>query len=187
MFSKIKRFMYKFADATGVISSIGYIFIIGLCVTEVFLEHLTGMPILGSYELVERSMIIAVFASFAYAQTKKMHINVPIVLNLFPRVMKLFSLGVTSVISTGISLFMGYAAYTQCVTAKSMSQMTGILHIPLYPFYFVEAVAMIIFGLILIIDTIVIFLSIADRDMAKQTYRDYGITAKRDDAAPRSV
>jgi hypothetical protein len=73
---------------------------------------------------------------------------------------------------------MGYAAWTQCVTAKNMAQMTGILHIPLYPFYFVEAAAMFIFGLILIIDTIVIFLSIADRSMAPQTLRDYGVTIK---------
>ncbi|MDR1574190.1 MAG: hypothetical protein LBS24_07760, partial [Clostridiales Family XIII bacterium] len=82
------------------------------------------------------------------------------------------------IISTGVSFFMGYAAWTQCVTAKNMAQMTGILHIPLYPFYFVEAAAMFIFGLILIIDTIVIFLSIADRSMAPQTLRDYGVTIK---------
>jgi TRAP-type C4-dicarboxylate transport system permease small subunit len=181
MFSKIKQFMYKLADAVGVISSIGYIFIIGLCVAEVFLDKLTGMPILGSYELVERSMIVAVFASFAYAQAKKMHINVPIVINFFPRVMKFLSLGFTSVISTGIAVFMGFAAWTQCLTAKNMDQMTGILHIRLYPFYFVEAMAMFIFGLILIIDTIVIFLSIADKDMSPQTLRDYGVTVKRED------
>jgi TRAP-type C4-dicarboxylate transport system permease small subunit len=176
--------MYKFADAIGVVSSIGYIFIIVMCVVEVFLEKFTGMPIIGSYELVERSMIVAVFASFAYAQTRKMHINVPIIINFFPRLMKFLSLGVTSTISTGIAFFMGYAAWTQCVTAKSMAQMTGILHIKLYPFYFIEAVAMAIFGLILLIDTLVIFLSITDRgDMARQTLRDYGVTVKQDAVA----
>lgn len=184
MFLKIKKFMYKFADTVGVISSVGYIFIIALCVTEVILKKLTGMPIIGSYELVERSMIIAVFASFAYAQTQKMHINVPIVINFFPRLVKFLSLGVTSTISTGIAFYMAYAAWTQCVTAGKMAQMTGILHIPLAPFYFIEAIAMAIFGLILIIDTIVIFVSIADRDMAPQTLRDYGVTVKQNDVAP---
>jgi TRAP-type C4-dicarboxylate transport system permease small subunit len=181
MFLKIKNFMYKFADGVGVVSSIGYIVIIGLCMVEAVLEKLTGMPILGSYEMVERSMIVAVFASFAYAQTKKMHINVPIILNFFPRAMRLLSLGVTSTISTGIALYVGYAAWTQCLTAKSMSQMTGILHIQLYPFYFVEAVAMVIFGLILIIDTIFIFMSLGDKDMERQTFRDYGISVKKSD------
>ncbi|MDR2088865.1 MAG: TRAP transporter small permease [Clostridiales Family XIII bacterium] len=176
MFLKIKNLMYRFADAVGVVSSIGYIFIIVLCVVEVLLEKLTGMPVLGSYEMIERAMIVAVFASFAYGQTKKMHINVPIVLNFFPRAARLLSLGAMSTVSTGIAFFVGYAAWTQCLTAKSMGQMTGILHIPLHPFYFVEAVAMVIFGLILIIDTIVVFLSLKDREMEKQTLVDYGMT-----------
>ncbi|MDR2771749.1 MAG: TRAP transporter small permease [Clostridiales Family XIII bacterium] len=176
MFLKIQKWMYKFADGVGVVSSIGYIFIIGLCVAEVFLEKLTGMPILGSYEMIERAMIVAVFASFAYAQTKKMHINVPIVLNFFPRAAKLLSLGAMSAVATGVAFFMGYAAWTQCLTAKSMSQMTGILHIPLYPFYFVESVAMTIFGFILIIDTIMVFVSLKDKEIEKRTLTDYGIS-----------
>ncbi|MDR2355887.1 MAG: TRAP transporter small permease [Clostridiales Family XIII bacterium] len=180
MFLKTQKLMYRFADAIGIVSSVGYIFIIVLCVAEVFLEKLTGMPILGSYEMIERAMIVAVFASFAYAQTKKMHINVPIILNFFPRAAKLLSLGAMSAIATGVAFFVGYAAWTQCLTAKSMNQITGILHIPLYPFYFAESVAMIIFGLILILDTIMVFLSLKDRETEKRTLTDYGIRpAKR--------
>ena len=120
-------------------------------------------------------MVVAVFASFAYAQTKKAHINMMILIERFPRFTRLLSLGLTSIISVGTTAYAAHAAWTQSMTAMKMNQITGILHIPLWPFYTVESIAMYFFAIILLIDTIYIFGAIKNNEWNEQVTEDYGM------------
>jgi len=171
----IKRLLYRCAGAMGSISAIGYIAIIVLCVFDVALEKLIGKPIRGSYELVERCMVIAVFASFAYAQVKKAHINMMILIERFPRFLRLLSLGLTSLLSVGTTGYAAYAAWTQSMTAMDMNQYTGILHIPLWPFYSLQSIAMYFFAIILLLDTIYVFGAIKSNRLNEMVTEDYGM------------
>ena len=175
---KIKKFFYKCASGVGVASSVGYIFIIVLIVVDVILEKFVGKPISGTYELIERSMVIAVFASFAYAQTKKAHINMVMVIERFPRILRLLALGLTSILSVGAMSYAAYAAYTQYQSATSMGMMTGILYIPLAPFYLFQSIAMFLFAVILALDTIYVFAAMKSDKIDNMIIEEYGMIIK---------
>ena len=171
----VKRFFYRCSGYLGAVSTIGFIVIIGICVIDVFLDKLFSMPIQGTYELIERSMVIAVFASFAYAQTKKAHINMMILLERFARLPRLILLGFTSVLSVGTTGYAAYAAWMQSRTAASMATMTGVLHIPLWPFFVLQSVAMFLFAVILTLDTIYVFAAIKNDRINDLIIEDYNM------------
>jgi len=177
---KIQNFFYKIADWTGVVSAVAYLGIVVLCIVDVFMDKAFTAPVQGGYELVERFMVIAVFTSFAYAQSRKAHINMTLITQHFPRVGRYTSLGVTSAIAVFSAGYLGMAAWTQWQTAMEMSQKTGILHIPLWPFYFVESVAMYFFAAVLAIDTIIVFLAIKNDEWEAEVAREYGFITRKD-------
>ena len=172
---KIKEFFYKCAGGLSLVSSAGYVFIIGLIVVDVIMEKFLKTPISGTYELIERSMVIAVFASFAYAQTKKAHINMMILIERFPRFSRLLSLGATSVLSVGATGYAAYAAWTQSNSALQMGMMTGTLHIPLWPFYLIQSVALFLMAVILSFDTIHVFAAMKNDKINDMVTEDYGM------------
>ena len=171
----VKRFLYRCSGAIGVISAVGYIAIIVICVGDVFLEKIFETRIQGSYELVERCMIVAVFASFAYAQTKKAHINMMILLERFPRFARLFTLGITGILSVGTVGYTAFAAWTQCKTSYRMAMTTGILYIPFWPFYLLESIAMYLLAIILLLDTIYVFVGIVSNRVNDIVTEEYGM------------
>jgi hypothetical protein len=66
--------------------------------------------------------------------------------------MLLFS--VMGLLSTATALLLTYAAWVQVFAARSSGTVTGMLHIPLWPFYVVECFAMLCFSVTLLYDTI---------------------------------
>ena len=171
---KARSILYRCVGGLGAVSAVGYLAIIAICIGDVFLEKVFNTRILGSYELVERCMIISVIASFAYAQTKKAHINMMIVLERLPRFLRLLILGLTSVLSVGTAAYTGYAAWTQCKTAYRMAMTTGILYIPFWPFYLVVSISLYLLAIVLLLDTVFIFVAMkSDRinDIVTKDYR----------------
>ncbi len=151
---KLKPIMDRMAEAISVVSFVGFLFIAGLSVADVLLQRLFNSPILGAYEIVERTMLCAVFCAFAYGQTQKSHINMTLVLAKLPRVPQMCLFSLMGLLSTGMAAVMTYAAGVQIFSAYNAGTVTGMLHIPLWPFYIVECVAMVIFTITLLYDTI---------------------------------
>jgi len=172
---KVKRIFYRCAGGVGVISAVGYLAIIAICIFDVLLEKTISRPITGSYELVERCMVVAVFASFAYAQAKKAHINMMILIERFPRFSRLITLGLASLLSVGITGYAAYAAYTQTGTAMRMGTMTAVLHIPLWPFFMLQAIALFFLAVILLLDTIYVFAAVKSDSMNEIVTDEYGM------------
>jgi TRAP-type C4-dicarboxylate transport system permease small subunit len=180
----IKKFVYKISDAFGVISAVGYLAIIVICVMDVALEKILDTPVLGSYELVERCMLVAVFASFGYAQSRKAHINMTIVIEKFKRIPRLLTLGFMSVISVASTGYAANAAWTMWISSQELGQETGILHIPLWPFYLIESLAMYFFALVLCLDTIFIFIGLKNDEINDEITSDYGMMLTGKEAKP---
>ena len=85
---KFKKFSAKterFTKAVGYISFVCVIVMMLMNVVDVLLGKLFNKPIIGAYELTQRILMCAVFAAFAYGQSKKAHINMTIVIARFPR------------------------------------------------------------------------------------------------------
>ena len=164
---KLSANIEKFTKAVGCISFVCVFVMMLLNVVDVLLTKIFNTPIVGTYELTQRLLMCAVFTAFAYGQSRKAHINMTIIIAMFPRALRfiLFTLmAILSVIAAGA---MTYAAAVQMNVAITTGYMTEVLYIPLWPFYLVETIAMAIFTLALIYDTVLYVIAIFRDDYAE--------------------
>jgi TRAP-type C4-dicarboxylate transport system permease small subunit len=144
----------RLASALGWISAAGIFAIMILIVLDVFLRFVFNNPISGSYELVERGMFCAIFASFAYAQTEKAHIRIDLLVGKFPEKLHMLFDFIFGVLSTAAVTAIAYAAVLQAQTALSSSYTTSVLKLSLYPFYWLEFACMLLFAITLLYDSL---------------------------------
>jgi TRAP-type C4-dicarboxylate transport system permease small subunit len=139
-----------------------------LTVFDVFVRFVYNDPILGSYEIIERMVFCGVFASFAYAQLQKSHIQITMVVMYFPNKLRFLCVALTGLLSAAIALVMAYAAVVQGGVALRSNYVTGVLMIPLHPFYWVEAATMFAFFVTLLLDAVKSAAAMFDADLAKE-------------------
>lgn len=170
---KLSAVSLKITRAVGIISFVCVLAMMLLNVADVFLTKLFKAPIVGTYELTQRLLMCAVFTAFAYGQSKKAHINMTIVIALFPRAIRFILFTLMSILSVFAAGAMTYAAGTQMGVAMSTGYMTEVLYIPLWPFYLVETIAMGIFTLALIYDTVLYAIAIFRDDYAEMIQAEW--------------
>jgi TRAP-type C4-dicarboxylate transport system permease small subunit len=82
---KLGKIINKATFVVSLVSYAGVVAIMLLNVADVLLTKLATKPIKGAYEITEVLLLCTVMASFAYAQSKKAHINMTILINFFPK------------------------------------------------------------------------------------------------------
>ncbi len=147
----------KATFAVSLVSYAGVLAIMLLNVADVLMTKTFTKPIQGAYEITEVFLLCTVMASFAYTQSRHGHINMGMVLKRFPRPIALFLYALTGVFSAATAGAVGYATILQAQSAMQRGSVTAVLHIPLVPFYYVEALAMFIFAIVLLYDAVLAF------------------------------
>ena len=170
---KISAGMEKFTTVVGYFSFICVILMMLMNVGDVVLNKLINKNIIGAYEITQRLLMCAVFASFAYAQSKKAHINMTIVIEKFPRALRFIVFTLMSLLSVVAAGAMTWAAYIQTLDCIAKGYVTEVLYIPLWPFYVVEIIAMAIFTVTIIYDTILYVIAIFRDDYAEMIQKDW--------------
>ena len=173
---KVKVFsahVTKFTTGVAWISFVCVVAMMMMNVVDVILGYIANVHILGAYELTQRLLMCAVFTSFAYGQSKKTHINMTIVIAKFPRALRFILFTIMSILSVIAAVYMTYAAGVQTGVAISTGYMTEVLYIPLWPFYVIETLAMAIFTLALIYDTVLYVIAIFRDDFAEMVQADW--------------
>lgn len=160
---KTGQLVNKATFAVSLISFGGVVAIMLLNVLDVLLTKLLNKPISGAYEITECLLLCTVMASFAYAQSKKAHINMTILVKLFPRLLRFLVFGLMGLLSAAAAAIVGYAAVLQAQSAIVKGTITSVLAIPMYPFYYIEAAAMLVFALALLYDALLTFLAIFNK------------------------
>ena len=157
---KLGRMIDRATLVVSMVSYIGVFAIMMLNVADVFMAKSFTKPIQGAYEITEVLLLCTVMASFAYAQSQKAHINMGMVLKRFPRSLALVLFGIMGLFSAATAAAVGYAAVLQAQSAMERGSVTSVLNISLYPFYWVEAVAMFFFAVVLLYDAVFAFMAI---------------------------
>ena len=163
---KAENVVKKITGVVSIISFIGFFFIMALTVCDVLIRKLTGQSILGVYEIVERVMICAVFASFAYTQTSHAHVNITMVVAALPQKLRFLIMTLNNLISAAVSVLVAYAAWRQCNVARASHYTTGVLLIPTWPFYWVEIVAMAVLCLAFLFHAVKNAAAIINKELA---------------------
>jgi TRAP-type C4-dicarboxylate transport system permease small subunit len=154
------------------LSALGVCVITLLITADVFLRML-GHPIMGAFELTEIIMTVTVFASLAYTQREKGHIHVTMFIARLPLRARLFVFGLMSVIATAVIGYIAYAAFSQAGKVVENGHSSSVLEIPLYPFYYIEGVAMALFMLVLLLDAAKAFIGMWDDDVAHDVIKHW--------------
>lgn len=149
MLDQIEKVLKKIVDAVSIVSYAGIIFVMCFITLDVILRFALGKPILGSYEIVERVEMCLVFASFAYTSMEHSHIHVSMIIMYLPRRWRLLFYALTESVCGTMALFVAYAATIQAGTSAVSGYTTGVLFIPLYPFFWLESFCMFAFALAL--------------------------------------
>ena len=167
---KVKKISARVAVFTKAVGCISFVCVIGMMllnVADVVLGKIWNTRVIGAYELTQRMLMCAVFTAFAYGQSKKAHINMTILIAKLPRGLRFSLFTLMSVLSVIASGAMTLAAGAQTLVAIESGYMTEVLYIPLYPFYIVETLAMLIFTLALLYDTVLSAIAIFRDDYAQ--------------------
>lgn len=164
---KLESIIRKITYAIMVISIVAFAGIMLLTICDIVLRLLFHSPIVGAYEIVERTMICGVFASFAYTQMVHGHVQITLIISHLPRVVRFIILGLLAVLSGVVCFILAYAAQMQAGVALSSNYVTSMLKIPLFPFYWVEVISMVVLGLTFLFDAAENFFAVGSKKMAE--------------------
>lgn len=156
---KIGKILDRFSAGISIISYVGIISIMLLNVADILMTKLFQKPIFGATDITEQLLLCTVLASFAYAQSKKAHINMTMIIKHLPKFIKFPLFGLMGLLSTATAGFMGYAAVLQVQNALAIDMKTEVLYMPKWPFYTIEAICLFALAIVLLYDTVVAFMA----------------------------
>lgn len=168
MIKKIDKILSLITGAIGYVGYVGMVVIMVFIVADVLARGVLRQGIVGTYEIVERVLLVMLFAAFAYTQTHKGHIHVTLFLPKFPRVIQMLLYGTFELLSFITAGFCAYAIIMQGNYSLTASTTTAVLRIPLYPFYYIAAFGMFVFAITLFWDAIKCYIGIKNIDVCNE-------------------
>lgn len=170
---KINRFLSRVVHVTSVLSSVVLIAIVIFIVIDVFLRKVFNAPITGSYEVVQYMLMIVVFSAFCMTQEKRGHVRVTLVLNKLPWRVHCVLAGIFELACAVMTGFLCYAAVLQAEYLLRGEWLTDVLKFPMDPFFWAEAVFLLIFALLFLMEAIAYFCAVANKDDAEALFKYY--------------
>ena len=170
---RISAKVEKFTTAVGYISFVCVAAMMLLNTADVLYHTLFNKNIIGAYDITQQLLMCAVFCSFAYAQSKKAHINMTLIVAKLPRALRFILFSLMSVLSVVVSGATTWAAYMQTLDSINKGYVTDVIYIPLWPFNVVMIIAMAIFTLTIAYDTVLYCIAIKRDDFAEMIQEDW--------------
>ena len=136
-------------------------------VVSVFMRKVMNAPIMGFTEIAECMVAIVVFGCLAYTQTENGHVSIVMILKKLPELPAMIIYSVGYALITVFSAVTARSLLVQFSYAYGKGLVTALLHIPFHPFYMFAGICMIVFTLVLAVDTIRGFTAIAKKEQRK--------------------
>lgn len=125
---------------------------VALVVSDVTKRVIIGIPIRGTFELVELIAGVILSMGIGYLTFQKGHVAVGILVDRFrPRVQAIFTV-VVSIIALGSTIWLTRAMLRMALRNMERGEITGVLNIPTYPFNFVMVLALALMCVVLVKD-----------------------------------
>lgn len=151
---KIDRIVFYISQICCGVSCVMLVFVMLLTAIDVMKRYMLHSAILGSYEAIQLGMLILVFFALPYGQYKKALIRVDFFVAKLPGKVRYIIWALGDVVSTVVCFLLSYAAYLQGSVMKLSNARSSILMIKVYPFYYIEAIALFLFAIILVYDMV---------------------------------
>jgi len=125
-----------------------------MVVVDVALRFFIGKPILGSVELASYMLSIIAFTAIPLVESEEMHVSIPLVFDRFPQKVRLWINSLVNLIGLGLLILLSWSSFLLAFEHLRRGKVTQVLHIPLYPFVFIAAVCVTLYGVILIVNSL---------------------------------
>lgn len=151
----LKRGVHTFCRVVYIIGGAGCMLgLVFLIVIDVGLRYLFNRPIASSYELVKFMMAIVVFTALSYCETRNGHVHIELVFSLLSKRLQKIMRGVTSILISGLFALIAQQNVVRAMDLRLEGLTSAMLHVPVYPFYFMVAFGCAMLSLVLLVDVL---------------------------------
>lgn len=145
---------------------------IAIMMLVMFVDSMTGLffdyRTTGTYEIVQCMLLVVVFTSWAYTQTKHGHIHVTMFVGMMPQKLRFICFSLTSIFSVATMIFAASGAFKGILEKIGNGEASGTLLIPYWPLFVFMFVAFALLALVLISDAIKSCLAIFNKEYADE-------------------
>ncbi len=146
----IASFAYPVSRYLQYVGSFFLIVLMMLVVVHVVGRYFLNIPVPGAIELIEFMMTFVVFLSFGYCAVKRGNVKVDLVIRKFPKRAQAFIDAATCILGIGIITLIAWQGLVQAKSLWASGHVSGVLHIPHYPFLFVLGIGCVVYDLVLV-------------------------------------
>lgn len=139
-----------------------------LVTCDVIIRAVTGVPLTGTYELVQYMLCLVIYSGFAFCQVRHGHMHVTMILAKMGRVSGMVLWALSSLLSAAMGVLLTVACWLQSITVHQQGIYSGLLHIPQYPFQLFCGVGMILFSAVLLLDGVKALIGIFKEEYAEE-------------------
>ena len=143
----------------GIIAIIVLVAMMFFTVLDVTLRAFFNRPIPGDVEVIELSMVCAGFFGLAWCAMRGMHIKVDLLVSFLPKPIQMLMDAFNYVLGFGICAVFAWQSFTEGAANRAMHSISSILHIPLFPFYWLMGIG---FGVLCLAILMLLARSIAE-------------------------
>ena len=139
--------------ACRVMNYVGFTFLFVmmlLIVVHVIGRYFFDRPVPGTVEIIELLMTLVVFLGFGYMTVQRGNVRVDVFLNIMPKKFQAIVNALTCLFSIGIVSLITWQSVVQMEILWVSKHVSGVLHIPHYPFLFVAVIGFAAFGIVLV-------------------------------------
>jgi TRAP-type C4-dicarboxylate transport system permease small subunit len=117
-------------------------------VADVLLRLFLNRPIRGTFEITEFLMLIVVFSAMAYTAVLRGHIVIQILPSRLPERPRAVLDSIADLISIGFCCLIFWQGIAQAQKTQLRNDISGVLSIPVSPFYYVLVLGMALLVLV---------------------------------------
>jgi TRAP-type C4-dicarboxylate transport system permease small subunit len=122
-----------------------------LIFVDVTLRRFFNRPLAYSFELIELMLAVVFFVAVIYTSNEDRHVSIDLLTSrLSSGAQKTIDM-VMDFISAALFLLIGWVGFNDGIQSREINEMTGILRIHHYPFYFFMALCFAIAGVAILI------------------------------------
>lgn len=135
----IEKIIIQICEKTGIVSVVFLFLMVLLTVADVLLRYFLNRSLAAAWEFSEYTMLVVVFLALAWCALKGKHVNVDILVNLFPTKAQEILTIINHLLIISVSVLIGVQAVKTSAIVQKVGDASQITKIPLYPFYYIVA------------------------------------------------
>jgi TRAP-type C4-dicarboxylate transport system permease small subunit len=121
-----------------------------LLVVHVVGRYVLKLPVPGAVELIELLMSLVVFLGFGTAAVHRANVSVDLFVAQMPKRVQAVIDAATCLLSIGIVALITWQGLVQAWSIWESGHVSGVLHIPYWPFLIILVIGYAVFGLVLL-------------------------------------